>query len=479
MLLRPVLYASCLTAMLFAQHALAADVLPAPALDGRATSSVSSAETAGRDEVYTSLQFRGASNVANAHAFDPANGSDVVLRDANRISAFAGSALSSSAELSLGLHGTYEHMKPEARSTLFPEQNDNGTGAEWQDHSKQTAFSGATLALKYQLLNSQGFKLSLLPFVETGAGQNAAFALTRSVSPKAGFAGLMTYGGHGVGEVSLNAGYRYRDTEQVAGLYLRNEIFYRAIVKANLSRDFALFVAGDGRRLQTAQEAKRDLETNKLAFAGQESGEVTAGFDAKFGDAVVQAFGGTHVKAAHGIGAGAKVFGVSLALDLGGERRSRRTSVASEIEQEQDEKVAASGKGKGKSKVVTAAEPENDYSEMNTENLDHIKELGADSNDDFKDVDKILAENAKNANVESDDAKVERELKELREAEAKAKADQDAQDKKDLVQKRKEARKQAKIDDAKMKGWMEEANKEVEGMEGITEDEMGWNGLED
>ena len=109
---------------------------------------------------------------------------------------------------------------------------------------------------------------ALAPFVETGAGERATDALTRSVGPKAGFMAITSYGARGVGRIDLDLGMRYRDPEQLAGVTLRNELFYKALVTADLNRTVGLFAGGEGRRL-----GRLELARQRRARAARPGGE--------------------------------------------------------------------------------------------------------------------------------------------------------------------------------------------------------------
>lgn len=460
----------------------AADLLPLGALEHGANGNVSSADTGITGSVKTGVSFQSSATVARpAHLPGLSHGeAQDLVRDANRINVFAGSALTKSLSLTLGLHGTYEHVKPDSRDALFPldesEAGDGEAALTWRESLKQTAFSGASLALKWKLFDAEGLKLGLMPFLESGAGERASFALTRSVSPKAGFMGLATYGAAQVAEVSLNAGMRYRSPEEIGGLVVRNEAFYRMAIEASLLPELKLFATADGRRLMTKAKTTTDAAAVDTTYAPNESGEALGGLKAVLGDASIAAFGGGRFEDAKGFGYGARTYGVSLTMVVGGDRRAPKKSYAAELEKAEDAKkplpVAA---------PLPPKEPnlEDEYPEMIGKDIDPLDAVkGVEGQDDFSNVEKTILENEKAGKTLSEDDKIELELKEIRAAEAKAAEERAVQERKELQDARRKARSKAKKDDALMKEWMDEAKKDVDGMGGITKDEMEWNGLE-
>lgn len=465
--------------------AIAGDATSLGALDARATAGVSAARTADPGAQRMSLGLSGSEAVIDDQealgAGKSAKAQDQgLLRDAHRASLFLGVSPARWVELSLGLHGTYENVSADDRRAISPEiaaeeAQSAAAGSKSETAPRQSAFAGASLMAKLRLLDAQGFQLAFAPFVESGAGERASYALTRSVGPKAGFAALMSYGALGVGRVDLNVGYRYRDPEQVGSVMLRNELFYKALAEAELTREFALFVAGEGRKLNLAQAGELDSATGKPVYRSQEAAEGKFGFRAKLGDAELTAFYGARLKDATGFGYGARAFGLSFAMEIGDVRAARgRHSIASEVEENGDSdkaKLEPTAQAKEKSTYE-------EYPEMIGAEIDPLEALKDDKTGDFADVDQQLKENAKNAKVESEDAKIEKELAEVRAAKRKADKIAEKQEAKDRAARNKEARVRAKDEEKMMKAWMQEANEELDEVEGIGPDEMNWNGLE-
>lgn len=471
---------------LSAGKVLAADAMPLGSLDTKATGNVSSGDTQRAGQVSSSFRFEGNQAAASGEDLQPSQeGEDkTVLRDANKAGLFLGAALTSSMELSLGVHGTFEHVRPEDRDQLFPAGAGVGKTqgqVTWRENLKETGFATASLMLKMKVLDAQGLKLAFAPFIESGAGEQATYSLTRSVSPKAGWMTAMTYGSEGVAEASLNGGYRYRNPEELGELTLRNELFYRASLKAYASKDFALFVAGDARKIMVARNDQRDDE-GKLSYKPFESGQAMGGFEVKLGDADLQAFYGAKASKGKGFsGFGVKSFGAAVAWSLGNYKgRSSKDSIGSDIQKEVEADEAAKAKKEeaDKAKVVPAKNPVDEYPEMIGKDIDPLDALAGDETGDFKDANKRAEQYKKDAAGQSEDERIEKELKQIKETEEKATKEREAQEKIEQAEARKKAAKEAGEDEKLMKEWMDEAAKDNNEAGTITGDEMEWNGLE-
>jgi hypothetical protein len=417
---------------------------------------------------------------------DPDDRHDLV-RDANRLSGFAGYGLTSGVELSLGLHGSYENVAAGDRDALFPDatgeggQNhrtkagDDEASDSWRGSLRQTALSEASLAVKVRLMEHRGLRLGLMPFLESGAGTGATYAVTRSVAPKAGFLALASYGARGVAELNLNVGYRYRDPETIGELTYRNELIYRASVKAYATPTFAFFVAGDGRRINVAESSKSAPDGEGPVYRPRQAGAVQGGITATLGDAELAAFGGRGV-GGDAFGFGRESYGVSLAIAVGGAAAHAPGLMIG------DERPAARGaSGEDEAKLVgppRRLKPKDDpaYQEM-IGAVDPLDSLEADQDGDFKDLPKRLEENAKADTAESPDARVERELSELRAAEEKQEAEQAVRQKADEAAQRKVRVEKAKAEDALRREWEDEATKDAQKLPSISHDQMDWDGL--
>ena len=474
--------------------ALAADALPVGSLDARATGSVSSASTSAAGSFRSTIQVDTSESVINTGAElgrddEALADRQKILRDAHQASVLLGASLTRGIELSLGLHGTYEHVRPEDRLALDPEMatpagGDGGNqadGATAQRRVKESGFAGASLLVKFKLLDSDGFRFAIAPFIESGAGEQATYSLTRSVGPKAGFMGLLSYGALGVGSLDLEAGARYRDPEAIAGVTLRNEIFYKALVQAELSRDFSVFVGAEGRKLKMAIEAEKD-PSGKEFYRAYEAAEAKAGFTAHIGESELGAYYGARLKGATGFGYGQRMAGLTIGVELGKVRGRARPSFADEIEKTEDAKassVAAANPPKAPAAKAPTSDGLEDYPEMRGTEIDPIEGLGANdvADDDFAQVKKDVAAHETKAGELSEDAKIENELAAVREAKKSADAVQEKREAQALLEQRQEAMKRAKEQDKMMEDWMKDAKAKADELPGVTQDEIDWNGL--
>ena len=110
--------------------------------------------------------------------------------------------------------------------------------------------------------------------------------------------------------------------------------------------------------------------------------------------------------------------------------------------------------------------------------VDPIPALG-DGFDDFQDIDKRASQYAKEGAVESEDARIERELKAYKEAEAKAESEKAQQEAKAREEARLNAREEEEKAAHRNKAIESDADKKARELQGIDKDELSWKGLED
>jgi hypothetical protein len=488
------MFAACLLVFLAgsAGKTLAADLTPVGGLDAAATGNVSSAKTDGDGQIRTSIAVSGSETVADEKMLGGETAGKYLLRDAHRASVLMGTAINRATELTLGLHGTYEHVRPEDRDQLFPEStgdNNPVTSEEddeqnWRRDFKQTAFSGVSLMLKLKLLDAGSTQISIAPFVESGAGETASYSLTRSVGPKAGYIAMFSYGARGVASLDLNAGYRYRNPEETGALTVRNEVFYKGLGKAYIGRDFALFLGAEGRKLMVAKNSERDSESGALTYKGSEAGEIKGGFQLAAGDFDISASYGQRLKESTGFGYGQSSFTAGLSMALTNYKRARpSTSYASEIDSRKNKELTEKDKAELKkddknSTTVPAAANQDDYSEMIGSDIDPLESLGKEDGEDFRDMDTRIKQYDSDSKVESEDAKIERELREIRAAEEMATTEREKEAAVAAEKNRLDRVRKSKEDEALRQEWLQEAEQDSEKVQGITDQEMNWNGLE-
>ena len=110
--------------------------------------------------------------------------------------------------------------------------------------------------------------------------------------------------------------------------------------------------------------------------------------------------------------------------------------------------------------------------------IDPIPALG-DGFDDFQDIDKRATQYAKEGAIESEDARIERELKAYKESEAKAESEKAQQEAKAREEARLNAREEEKKAAHRNKAIESDADKKARELQGIDKDELNWKGLED
>src|SRR4051812_25142458 len=142
---RRLLWAAVLVAAVggLSRQALAADALPVGALDAHSPGKVVGAGTSPAGTLSTQVRIEGSAAAVRGDQIDAASGKDPLVSSSNRGSVLFGAALTQSVELSLGLHGTYEHVTPARRDALSPAR-----AAEWRRSLKETGFAGASLLAK-------------------------------------------------------------------------------------------------------------------------------------------------------------------------------------------------------------------------------------------------------------------------------------------------------------------------------------------
>lgn len=463
--------------------AYAADLLPVGALDHQATAGVSKVKASDDGQVKSLLNVDNRSSLAGSKALigGESNGHEA-LREAQTMGLLIGLGINQSLDLSLGFHATDEHMSSGYRDRLFPQDN---AYDGWRGNFRQTAFSGLSFLLKYNLLASDGLRLAVAPFVESGTGDRASYSLTRSVGPKAGLLGIVSYGAPGVAELSINLGRRYRDPETLASTTIRHETFTKVLVEAYLSRSSSLFFAAEGRRLQVADGTGGATTANQVRNEAGAQG----GFKFAVGDATVGAYVGGKLGERDMLGYGKRSFGLSLAYDFGNlnGQRKPKTNYAKQIERAQAadalKNPRASKQPQTFMEQVDAAFPaQGDYSEMKTQGSQDVLEEASASivhDEDFKSAEKSAASHQLKAGEMSDDEKVRQELEAIKAAEALAEEERAQNEAREEEKARKVRLKKAREDEKLMREWMEEAQKDADSMYGIDDDEMTWQGLED
>ncbi len=108
--------------------------------------------------------------------------------------------------------------------------------------------------------------------------------------------------------------------------------------------------------------------------------------------------------------------------------------------------------------------------------IDPLPALG-EGPDDFQDLDKRADAYEKEAKIESEDSRIERELREIREAEAKAKIIEEQLEAQRQAEARRKAREEAEASAQHNRKMQRAAEEKAKSLKGIEKDELEWNGL--
>ena len=440
--------------LLSSSQLFAADVMSVTNLEATDTGRVSSADLLKPGNLSLRLGMTEDQNpsISNNAAIDTEQ-SDVAK--VQQMSTVLGIGVTSFMELHLGVHGTQEIY------------NQGGRGAVYGDEKSSDAlgFSGASLLTKVRFINYDSVKVSVAPFIESGVGSAADLSISRSSGYKGGWMLLSTYEAPSVVKFHINAGYRYREREQVADLSLRNELFYQASTEAILSRNASVFVSGRGRSIKVSDERDYEL-TGERTYKSRESFEAYAGLIGRVNQFELSGYGGERLKE-NSFGSGSVTFGVSLGYLFKGKSSSAPESAVIIADEKKEDKPV---------QVVDKAIDEAEYA------LPNIAEDSAaayEANDDFsaikKQIDHELESDLKESKP-SDDELVERELREIKKAEEKIQEEQDKIDEQNFEKDRKRLLEERKQDLESEKELRNEVREDLDLPE-ITDDELNWDGL--
>ncbi len=425
----PAALSSGVLSVILSNVGLAADYLPMGDMDAKADGSVSTAQSAaelGRGGITPKVSLWKLQQESHA----------------TRASAMFGVGLGSRLDLSLGLHGVGE--------------------------DKADEFSGATVFVKVKLADFGWTKLAIAPFFQTGSGQDAIDSKIRSVGSKAGGLAALTFGDTRSVALNLNAGMRYHDNEFRGGELMREESFYQSQLATTIGYRWTFAIDGKARRVTSAQavENAEELASYKSKWSYGSGAAVTF---SDFGRHITLQYA-KGVRGAEEFGYGDRSVNISFAMDLGRSARDGRSSYADGIsgrapapEQQKDVLVLEDGAPQFlKGGDVTPA-----------------KDAGDGQGDDFAQIDQRAAKIKQDFSQESEDDRIERELKALKAAEEKLAKEEAAIQAAEDEALRIQAVKKAEKDDAANREAMKKAEEEAVGLPGATTDELNWNGLED
>ncbi len=449
--------------LLVAADVFAADIRPVNGLDAQATGSVVPAKTLSSGGMAVGLGVHSAqSPVPNRVLKDSQQ--DVIAEQINQVSALFAFGLSDILSLHLGVHGTQENLNEPYRAAVNQE---NASG-----------FAGATVMTKLSVFSHRGINLSLAPFLESGAGDAAAGSLSRSSTVKGGWMILAGWQKRRLGSVDLNIGYRYRNPEVLGDLSLRNELVAQAAAKAYIMRGFGVMAGAQGRRIMVAA-AETPNDGGKKTYEPIEAGEMQAGLVMDIDTLSLAAFGGQKIKGA-GLGQGDRHVGISLAYVFGEQPRG----VAGR------RKIANARKDHGASTTdddtaapVPTKDPNGIYDfdgALIDPYDDFDKQFG--ETDDFKAVRESIRreqERQKQSPL-SEDVRVENELRQIKDAEAKQEAAEKARQEAELRDRRAQGRAARSAQAEELRRLREEVQQDVkQNIRDISDDDLRWEGLEE
>jgi hypothetical protein len=450
----------------------AVDVTMPSSPDSTATARVGDATPLGGGRMSLGTTLHRTSNLISTSQLDLINvPEETLLKKVHQYGVNFGYGIIDDLDFHLGISMTEEDITQFSTELMLIEDNREQSIDDLSTATSQ-GFSHATFALKYSLVKTSRFKLSLLPYGQSGAQRQAAFSVTRSARPSFGWMMMSKLEQPQVFEVMLNAGKHYRQPEWFAKQILGDEIRYQAAIKTHLNSQFNIFVSGQGRLTQLRYDPM-NIDSDEHSVL--EASEVGMGVGLKLGQMNIAGYVGKGGGAAP-LGTGDRFLGVNFSFKMG-KRRSR--SILSESE------LSLSASAKKKS--ITVKPIADDL--IQPAKLDPIE-----STDLFADIDKTLEEvggaHGKNHQFKARPAQkgepevaeidlVTQEIEQLRAAEEKA--EQAEAERYRLAEENR--RKQGWSDYQKLmkeeKTYRQEVRKRIELMPDITDEDFSWSELED
>lgn len=446
------------------------DTLGLGVIDSQSTSKMIPAETIPESEFHSGVAIQGRQGGLSKKAVLNNEISEketpYYLDSAYRGSVLFGLGLLKNLDLNLGLHFSYEDVDPAARDNLSEKASTEAETLSWRGHVKDSAFSGASLALKYKLVEWEGLKLSLVPFVESGVGKRGQFALTRSDNALGGIVAAASYGRENAGELAVNIGYRYGKSQEFGDVILGNETFYRTSLTGFLSKTFGVFVMSDARNISVKPKEentdKKGKTSSDLGFGG--------GLVASIENAKISAYYLVGVKK-DSVGGFKNEAGLGVSFPIGKMSKS---------DKEESKEVAVMSEKERREADLRARYPEMYTDSIDLSDVEGIKS-GKDKEDDFDVISRKMAEKekARKAGYVSDDERMEKELIKMREADRRLQKEQEKQERAQAKLREKQEREHWKQEEAKMKRDRKAAKAKAAKLPyGITDDEVDWGGLE-
>lgn len=454
--------------------ALALDGMPINAIDATSVAGTSSARTLSEGSAAATVILDTAQKALPLPQDQQSKAG--LLKNAYRANIMAGYGIARNLDLSLGIHATSEFASPADRDRLLTREDANNT---WHGKVKETAFSGMSLALKYQFASWNDLKLAVMPFVVSGVGTSGRFALTRSSHAEVGALLAGTYSKSSLFDISLNSGYLVRRPESFGDLMVQNEIFYRMMATVYVTKDLGIFALGLGRHDYVKPTTS---DENVPAYKAPFTGELGGGLVATIGGSKISAFLASPInekKTSSNFGFLKTYAGIGFTMPLG------HSDSAYDVEETSPKQQAA--QPVTEKKVDPQDELRKLYPEMYVSEIDPLeteKAIPSDnaSPDDFDVIKSKIVEEQKlrKKGWISDDEKLESELDKIHEAERKQEAEKIRREKAEAKLQEKIDRESWEKDSARAKKLQQEAKARANKMRNLIKDEdVEWKGLED
>ena len=391
-------------------------------------------------------------------------------------------------QLGIGVTGSYENVGTTSRAQMGLLAGPEEDGSRQTDYSKNS-FAGAQITMKIGLVQLPQFSLAAIPFIETGSGEDATYSVSRSVSSKGGWLAAMTIGNQDLVWTDWNVGYRYRKAENFGPYVLQNELFYNGKIGARLSQRFVAFAGASSRHLMIV------TRTDSTDFNPSVANESQLGLRYELGSFKLSAYGGTGISEHRGLGYRRQHFGMSVSMALGSTRHQHKKPVFAEKVQnevQQDKKMVPQRpltaeeqwEVDRKAEKAQAEKQMAETLDFDTSKFDYLsglKEADSKEQDDFAIVEMEAKEAEKDPNYgkPSEIEQIEDELAELKKAEKIAEEKRAQEEARQELLRQKEERQRIKRDTKLRSKWMKEANDYLNEVDGISDDQFDWDGLDE
>ncbi len=454
----------------------AVDLEATRTLDAGSKAHVSNGRTMARSSVMASVHAYQSLALTPQKYFledEPRTADSAYLSRTGRSSLLVGYGITDRIEINVGISGSYENQSQKTKQSLFDApQNEGEALGEKRDNSTY-AYSGASLLVKLNLIDNDGFAWSFAPFVSEGLGQKVAMQLTRAKRSHGGWKSIMTLGNEHAVNFTLDLGFHYQTPEDVGDIRVRNSLFANTALNIPINHVFGLTLSTGSNRLMIADRAKQQPGTSykyESLWAHAFGGGVSFSGD----NFTYNLFFGGSPSDQRGLGFGKSHAGMSIDIPIGA-YSSKNSKAYNRIAENESTPKSSSSTVELFDKEETLKE----YPEMNGA-TSYTGGLGYGGGDevDFAAIEKkVTGLNAKSG--QKDINEYEKELAELKKAEELAKKNETRYKKQNERQIRQKQLKELairrkKINDMRAKVKRDQENDRL----GITAEDANWRGLE-